>query len=193
MILQNDSATSFDRISRELISGLPSFLGDPKHASGRSWTRAMKSGLERIGRARDLLVCCYGVGHEVEWLLDLLWIDPKDGHIALAVALEWGESGEIETSFATLLSIKAYRKLLLFPTNKHTGVEAILKRIESVVLGYPYHLVDEEYMAMEVTERGVVRYSFKVPKDGRLESVRFTEMAPALPLPWNRRFLQMVA
>src|SRR5579862_6921440 len=107
MILQNDLATSFDRISRELISGLPMDLGDPS-ASGKSWTKAVRSRLERIGKARDLLVCCYGVGHEVDWLLDLLWIDPKDGHIALAVESGWGESREIETSFAKLLSIKAY-------------------------------------------------------------------------------------
>ena len=167
-------------------------LGDPS-ASGKSWTKAVKSRLERIGKASNLLTCCYSVGHEVEWLLDLLWIDPKDGRIVLAVEAEWGESDQIEADFAKLLSIKAYRKLLLFSTKNHTGGEGIVKRIESLMLAYPYHLVDEEYMAVEVTEQRAIRYCFKVLRNGRLESVRFIEMAPALPLPWIRRYLPKVA
>src|ERR1035441_1238739 len=192
MILQNDSATSLDMMSRKLIRGLPPDLSDPK-ANAKSWTRAIKSGLERIGKARDLLVCCYGVGYDVEWLLDLLWIDPKDGRIVLAVAAEWGESDEIEADFAKLLSIKAYRKLLFFSAKHHTGREGIVRRIESLMVAYPYHLVDEEYMAVEVTEHGAIRYCFKVPTNGGLESVHFIEMDTSLPWPWSRHHLPMVA
>jgi hypothetical protein len=192
MILQNDSATSFDRISRELVRGLPFDLSDPK-ASAKSWKRAITIGLERIKKASDLLICCYGVGYDVEWPLDLLWIDPKDRRIVLAVEAEWGESDQIEADFAKLLSIKAYRKLLLFSTTNHTGGEGVVKRIESLMLAYPYHLVDEEYMALEVTEQGAIRYWFKVPRNGRLESVHFIEMATTLPWPWSRHHLPMVA
>ncbi len=185
-------ATSLDSISRELVRGFSYDLGDPK-ASTKSWKRAIKSSLERIGKARGLIVCGNGVGYAVEWLLDLLWIDPKDGRIVLAVETEWGESDQIEADFAKLLSIKAYRKLLLFSTKNHTGGEGIVKRIESLMLAYPYHLVDEEYMAVEVTGQGAFRYCFKVPNNGRLESLRFIEIDPALPFPWSRRHLPMVA
>ncbi len=64
-----------------------------------------------------------------------------DGRIVLAVEAEWEKSDEIEAAFAKLLSIKAYRKLLLFSTKNHTGGEGIVKRIESLMLAYPVILL----------------------------------------------------
>jgi len=94
---------------------LPLDLGEPK-ASAQTWTKAMKSGLQTIGNVRDLSVCCNGVGNGGD-SLSLVWMDAKNVRIVLAVEVDWGNPGEIESDFTRLLSIKAYRKLLLFSTN----------------------------------------------------------------------------
>jgi hypothetical protein len=190
MILQNNPVPSLDPISRELIGGLPLDLANRK-ASDPSWAKAILSKLQRMGDAKDL-AGCYGAGDNNEWLPDILWMDPRDRRIVLAVEAAWGKPGEIEARFAKLLYVKTYRKLLLFSTTSHTG-DGVVRRIEALLSAYPDHVAEEEYMAVELTESGAIRHCFKSPKNGRLESVRLIEMTPELPLPWTRRYLPMVA
>ena len=185
MILSDDLGTTLDAISTALISGLPHELSDPV-ASNKPWTKAVKDGLRRMGTDRGLHVCCHGSPDQGEWLLDVVWMYPDAWHILLAVESEWGEWKEVEADFGKLMSIKAQRKLLLFSTKNHVGADRVIESIKKAMLGYPYHLAGEEYMALEVTAPGAFRYYFKVPRDGWLESVEFSQMGTPLPWPWSK-------
>lgn len=183
IILSDDLPTSLDTISSEFVNSLPHELNG---ARDKTWTKAVKRVLLKMGKDRGLFVCCHGSQDQGEWLLDLLWMNSKDWRILLAVESEWGEPKEIEEDFGKLMAIKARRKLLLFSTKNHTGADLIMERIERAMLAYPYHLEGEEYMALEVTAAGAYRYYFKVPGTGTLESASFNEMVAPLRWPWAK-------
>src|SRR5258708_478963 len=109
----------------------------------------------------------------------------KEHKIVLAVESEWGKLPAIEDDFDKLVSIKARRKLLLFCTSNHKGADVIVKKLESNMRDYPYHLAGEEYMLLEVTAPGAFRYYFRVPSDGRRADVSFESVGSALPWPWT--------
>lgn len=176
MFLNDDMPITLDSISRELFEGLPQEL-----SGNRAWTKAVKTVLESIGHRNALFVCGIGCADNGEWLLDLLWMKPDDWRMVLAVECEWGDASEIEDDFLKLLSIKARMKLMIFSTRNQTS--DILKRLGALMLKYPFHLAGEEYMAVDVTNRGAFRYAFTVPSDGRLKSADFTEVGAALDVP----------
>jgi hypothetical protein len=179
-----NSAGTLDEISRELIQGLPSDLSDP-YAANTPWTKAVTDRLRQMGSRRGMLACGHRSQDHGEWLLDVTWMVPERHEIVLAVESEWGELGEVEDDFDKLMSIKARRKLLLFSTKHHEGAGNIMKRIESNMLAYPYHLAGEEYMALEVIAQGAFRYHFQVPSDGWLDVISFNRIGEPLPWPWT--------
>jgi hypothetical protein len=184
MIFENDRATTdLYEISEELVRGLPGELSDP-YAADRPWTRAVTEGLREMGEARNLMVCCHG-SRAGEWLLDVIWMDKKEHSVALAVESEWGSQKQVEDDFDKLMSIKAGRKLLLFSTKNHKGADVIIKQLEANMRAYPYHLVGEEYLLLEVTAPGAFRYCFKVPNDGRQDDVTFEVVGNPLSWPWK--------
>jgi hypothetical protein len=50
---------------------------------------------------------------------------------------------------------------------------------------YPFHLAGEEYMALDITMQGVIRHSFTVPNNGRLEAASFVHLHGSLDWPWD--------
>ena len=84
------------------------------------------------------------------------------------------------------MSIKAPCKLMIFATFIHESL-AMVRRLESAMSAYPYHIHGEESMAMNVTKEAALRYHFSVPSDGRLSEVQFNEMTPHLRWPWDTR------
>jgi len=181
MIFDSDPTFTLDEISQALVQGLPMELKDPL-ASNRLWTRAVKHVLSEMGSKPGILVCCHG-SENGEWLLDIAWFGREQHEILLAVESEWGKAGDIEDDFDKLMSIKARCKLLLFATFIHDS-PAIVERLESALVKYPYHIEGEEYMALNVTKDAALRYHFRVPHDGRLDSVSFREITPPLRWPW---------
>ena len=111
----------------------------------------------------------------------------KEHKIVLAVESEWGNLRAIEDDFDKLMSIKARRKLLLFSTKNHTGADTIVDRIESNMRAFPYHLIGEEYMLLEVTASDAFRYYFKVQGNGHLDDVTFQAVGKPLHWPWSPR------
>jgi hypothetical protein len=160
-----------------------------RDARDKTWTKAVKDGLFRIGKDQGLFVCCNGSPDQGEWLLDLLWMNSQDWRIVLAVESEWGQPKEVEEDFGKLMSIEARHKLLLFATKKHEGAEQIIESLEKAMRRFPYHLAGEAYMALEVTEEGAFRYFFAVPDvsgDGHLESAKFSQTGTPLRWPWDK-------
>ena len=172
---------TLDSISRELVNGLPHSLRDP-NSSDSAWTRAINDVLARLGLRKELFVCGHGCKNNSEWLLDVLWMRESDWSIVLAVESEWKGPGEVESDFLKLLSIKAPRKMMLFGTKDQTA--AIVKSLESLMSKYPYHIAGEEYLLIDVMNRGAARHSFTVPNDGLLKSVKFSETS-TLNWPWT--------
>jgi hypothetical protein len=173
---------SLDAISRDLINGLPQEVSEPSPIRDAK-TKAISRVLQRLGHAKGLFVCGHGCQDDGEWLLDQLWMDRKDWRIVLAVESEWGNEGEIESDFLKLLSVKAHKKLMIFSTTNQTA--NVLERLRSLMVKYPFHLAGEEYMALDITMQGVIRHSFTVPSNGRLEAASFAHLHGALDWPWG--------
>ncbi len=184
MIFNGGVATDLYAISEEFVRRLPIELGDP-NASDRLWTEKVTALLFAMGKEREFMVCCHGSPDQGEWLLDTTWLIRDQHKIVLAVESEWGKLAPIEDDFDKLLSIKAPRKLMLFNTSNHKGANEIVEKLASNMLAFPYHLVGEEYMLMEVTAPGAFRYYFKLEKDGPQNDVTFESAGPPLQWPWQ--------
>jgi hypothetical protein len=178
-----DSTSTLDELSQELVQGLPHDLRDP-YGPDKPWTRAITDALCEMGTKRAFLACGRGCKHCGEWLLDIVWIGRKRHEIVLAVESEWGKPGDIEDDFDKLMSIKARHKLLIFATKVRDSA-GMVKRLESLLLEYPHHIEGEEYMALNITAEGALRYRFQVPRNRQLDAVVFEEMVPPLRWPWE--------
>jgi len=177
-----DAGSTLDDISGELVKDLPHDLRDP-YGPDRPWTKAVTDLLCAMGTKRGFLACGHGRKDCGEWLLDVVWMGRDRHEIALAVESEWGKTGDVEDDFDKLMSIKARHKILLFATKINKSSETV-GRLESHLRAYPYHLEGEEYMALNVTAEGALRYYFRVPRDGPLDTASFREIT-RLPWPWS--------
>jgi hypothetical protein len=180
-----DSIPTLDEIARELVQGLPDVLS-PRDTKYRLWTKEVCRRLCDMGNERKLLVCCHGSRDNGEWLLDVVWFASNRHEIVLAVESEWGMPGDVQDDFDKLMSIKAQRKLLIFNAIGQFQSNQVVERLEGSMRAYPLHLEGEEYMALDMRAEGTFGYRFKVPKNGRLESVSFTRIEEPLQWPWPR-------
>jgi hypothetical protein len=181
MMFDSTPIFTLDELSTALVQGLPQELSDPD-AKDRLWTRVITDSLCEMGTRRGFLACGHGSKDNGEWLLDVVWMGRERHEVVFAAESEWGKPGDIEDDFDKLMSIKAHDKLMLFTTFLQDS-PAVVERLESALLKYPYHIEGEEYMALNVTKDAALRYHFRAPGDGRLHSVSFTEMTP-LQWPW---------
>jgi hypothetical protein len=88
MFTMSPDQPSLDTISRELVRKFSDEL--KAESSDREWTRVVKKALHDVGKGAGHFVCCHGSGDQGEWMLDLIWMDPKSWALILAVESEWG-------------------------------------------------------------------------------------------------------
>jgi hypothetical protein len=182
MFKMSPDQPSLDTISTELVRK----FGDELRAESndREWTRVVKKALYDVGKDVGHFVCCHGSGDQGEWMLDLIWMDPKSWALILAVESEWGRLAAIEEDFGKLMCVKAPQKLMLFATKGHQASADIVSKLERNMTAFPYHIEGEEYLLMEITAPGAYRYFFRTPTSGTLSSVKFAPME-VNPLPWQ--------
>lgn len=145
------------------------------------WTDAVKNALRKIGENKGF--CVRPSDEEPkEHLLDLIWQsgDPDhDNDILLAVESEWGAKNLVWEDFEKLMQIKAPIKLMVWSTNNHEqqSTEVLDGIAKKYMEKFHQHVKGEDYLLVEFNgpECSVYCYHYNVPKDGKIENVRFAE------------------
>ena len=65
--------------------------------------------------------------------------------------------------------------MMLFGGQNDAEIDETVALLQRSMEHYPYHLAGEECMLLAKTHAEVLRYTFAVPSDGPLESVRFRQ------------------
>ncbi len=170
-MLFGELAVSSTDLANEFVSGILAKLGEncAPPCSGRAkhpWTKAILEVLDDLGKR-------YGYEQRYPWLVDFVWWSKKSGHLALAVESELEKSGPaILDDFYKLPVLKCPLKMLVFSAD----AEEIKEILEQYLGELTQHVKDEEYLLVGFTSSGTHCLHFKVPRDGRLDKVLFSEL-----------------
>ena len=158
-----------------------------KVEQGEDWTRAVKDVLLKLGKDRGRYVAPDKSVSQREYMLDLLWFGDSDTNdIVLAVESEWGGTTNVWEDFDKLMHIKAPLKVMILSTSQRgEQSQALVKGIQELYMQkFSQHVKGEEYLLIEFVHPNKIVYChhYEVPKDGKLEIVRF-ELLSAIQYP----------
>jgi hypothetical protein len=156
------------KFAEELIAGVLKEMGatacTPPCSGGsrRAWTEAVRQALTELGKR---------YGYETYgWLVDFIWWSKSPERLGLVVESEWDESDEDD--FQKLPVFKSPLKLWVFSSDH----EQAKSMAEHYLKTLTQHVKGEEYLLIGFTRSGPHCLSFKVPADGTLERVNFSEV-----------------
>ncbi|MGA8491391.1 MAG: hypothetical protein WB711_13275 [Terriglobales bacterium] len=159
-------------LAEQLVSGvLKAMASDPKPpcdgGSKPMWNVAVRSVLRDMGTN-------FGYRTYLEWCrLDVMWWGKSPERMMLVAESEMASHIDgVEDDFEKMPSYKCPFKLLVFSTD----VEGVKKNAEGYLQLFGQHVKDEEYLLIGFTASGPRCPYFKVPTDGKLDRVEFTEL-----------------
>ncbi len=167
--------------------------GNVKTIDSKPWTKAIKDGLEELGKSKGFDVLRSDPARRrTEFLLDLLWRLPKPRRdIVLAVECEWDYCQKVLDDFEKLMPIKSPLKLMISSLSKNgkpnnNGVE-LRKRLENeYLIPFGQHIHDETYLLVNFFGSApggwtadAECYQFVAPEDGKIETASFAPLVLA--------------
>ncbi len=158
-------------LAEQFVSGVLKLMGaDTKPpCSGGSrpaWNAAVKTVLEELGKR-------HGYDQTYAWLVDLVWWSTKPERMGLVVESEMDKSaGAIEDDFEKLSVFKCPVKLMVCSSDP-VNIKGVAERC---LVKLAQHVKDEEYLLIGFTASGPRCFSFRVPTNGALEEVAFSEL-----------------
>jgi hypothetical protein len=160
-------------LAEKLISNVLKEMGrdgdNLPHSGGkrRKWTKKVQDVLKKLGEK-------LGYKHTYPWLVDLIWWDMESQSLAMAVECEWSPpmKGE-EDDFEKLTVFKCPLKLFVFSTRDAQEIKRMAQRYLKL---RTQHVKDEEYLLIGFTPTGPRCFWFKVPFNGKLKRVHFSEL-----------------
>lgn len=167
---------------RELVDALVQGVV-PKIEKNEPWTKAVMDVLRELGKKKGHYVTPDPSVDQREYMLDLLWFaDSETNDILLAVESEWGGKRNVWEDFDKLMHIKAPLKVMILSTNRHgEQSQAVVKGIQELYMQkFSQHVKGEEYLLIEFVHphKRVHCHHYEVPKDGKIENVRFEPLSP---------------
>jgi len=159
-------------LADEFVSGVFAKLGEncePPCSGGAKgpWTKAILEVLDDLGRIHG-----YEERYE-RWLVDYIWWSKKPEHLALVVESELEKTGAaVLDDFYKLPVFKCPLKMLVFSAD----AEEVRRVIEEHLRVLTQHVEGEEYLLVGFTIPGPRCFHFKVPSNGRLDKVQFSEL-----------------
>jgi len=130
------------------------------------WNGVVRDVLAKLGNM-------HGYDATYPWLVDFIWWSNKPQRMGLAVESELDKSARaIEDDFEKLCVFKCPIKLMVFSSD----AEDTKKMAERYLQTLTQHVKDEEYLLIGFTASGPRCFLFRVPADGSLAQVNFSEL-----------------
>ena len=153
--------------SERLAEHLPGTdTGDPEITDKRtSWNKSCIAALSSLARSLNVLPGVSEISEfSAERQVNSIWY--QNTAPVLVIGSAWSDRAELDRSFCRLLMLKAPQKLLIYSCKK--SQEAVLEQLSNAVAGFPYHLANEEYVAVNIAgaEQKSMATVLRIPRDG---------------------------
>jgi hypothetical protein len=158
-----------------LAGEIVSVLRRKKSYDARRWNKTVRDAVRGLGDRKRYLVHADPEEKLGEWLLDLVWFTREEGTIHLAVEVELQRKSDVLSDFQKLLCVKAPLKVMVCRDRDGKGL--LVRRIEEYMKEFDQHVKGEHYLLVEMAPSPPdCAYLYKVRKDGRQTSVRFSPL-----------------
>jgi hypothetical protein len=130
------------------------------------WNGVVKEVLRELGNK-------HGYDQAYPWLVDFIWWSNRPQRLGLVVESELDKLiGKIEEDFQKLSAFKCPLKLMVFSADPEDTKSMAERNLQVLT----QHIKDEEYLLIGFTASGPRCFLFRVPTDGSLEHVNFSEL-----------------
>ena len=175
--------------SERLAEHLPGTdTGDPEITDKRtSWNKSCIAAVSAMARSLDVRSSVAEISEfSPERQVNAIWY--QDDAPVLVIGSAWSDRAELDRSFWRLLMLKAPQKLLIYSCKK--SQEAVLEQLAHAVAAFPYHLANEEYVAVNIAgaEQQSLATALRVLQDGpiRVTAAPVFESLEGSPYPLLR-------
>jgi hypothetical protein len=185
-------AVSFSELVADIVRLLPEYVpgmetGPAASTESRScWIKTWKGLLTVLGREHGMDVVTQEEGDSaLQRQLTMFW--KRGNGILVAFYSGWGDRQDMERRFQQLESLKAPQKVILFSCFKWQ--EAVIEQLEAALLGYPYHIQGEQYLALNFMgpSQSLNAHLFTVSHHGSLSSGDLKKLTPMPGGPFSWR------